>query len=500
MKNIVLLGGSNSVLTNGLKKGLQQTHINLINFALGATSCIQNLYELRRRYELIRTADLIITESNVNDSFNMNNINNFRVLEWFYKELFLTKKKILVLILPFYEYNYKATNHIHRYFVSKYQFNFIDLHKYYDLYKLEKFSRLREENSSHQFDFILRELGRNIACNVHNFRFSEANLKLNNPEFLICKAGELSRENLRSIKNSIYEENYFRIEKDNFLTFPEKYYDYYIIAYHTWNNTDDTKIAAPWDWLERRAVKSTLTISDNREQVELEPCLDNIVYETKFVKINNNTKIRSSNSLKSTINFDHVDLVSFFLVERYESNELLKDRVESILETNIENNAHYCFDSLIPPIMLYKEIIDEYSCIMECRKNLTYNIKIQNLELKLQNKTNKLKSLQENIRYHQSAKQRIYNHLSYKLGFCAIKKSKTLLGWISMPIILLSIFISHKQEQKIYQEKIKKDPSLKLPPLELYADYQEAKKEENTLTYKLGQAIMNANKTWYKGG
>lgn len=554
MKNIVLLGGSNSVLTNGLKNGLQQSNINLINLALGATSCIQNLYELKRKYELIRTADLIITESNVNDSFNMNNINNFRVLEWFYKELFLTKKKILVLILPFYEYNYKATNHIHRYFISKYQFNFIDLHKYYDLYELEKFSRLREENSSHQFDFILRELGRNIACNVHNFRFSDSDLKLNNPEFLICNAEELTRENLRSIKNSIYEENYFRIEKDNFLIFPEKYYNYYIIAYHTWNNTDDTKIVAPWNWLERRAVKSTLIISDDREQVELEPCLDNIVYEIKFIKINSDTKIGSSISLNSTIDFEHVDLVSFFLVERYESNKSLKECVETILETNIEINAYYCFDLLIPPIMLYKEIIDEYDCIMDSKKNMIYDTKIKHLECELQNKTNELRNLQENIthkkqllevqnleqdlnlkslktkeiqenidlktlektkiqkeldqynnvvyieRYYQSAKQRIYNHLSYKLGFCAIKKSKTLLGWISMPIILLSIFISHKQEQKIYQEKIKKDPSLKLPPLELYADYQEARKEENSLTYKLGQVIMNANKTWYKGG
>lgn len=47
----------------------------------------------------------------------MNNINNFRVLEWFYKELFQTKKKVLVILLPFYECNYKATNHIHRYFI-----------------------------------------------------------------------------------------------------------------------------------------------------------------------------------------------------------------------------------------------------------------------------------------------------------------------------------------------------------------------------------------------
>ncbi|ECP7247905.1 hypothetical protein FUZ02_08790, partial [Campylobacter coli] len=189
------------------------------------------------------------------------------------------------------------------------------------------------------------------------------------------------------------------------------------------------------------------------------------------------------------------------------------------------------------------------------REHSSYAKTISHLELQLQNKTNELKNLQENIahkkqflevqnleqdvnlkhlkakeiqeninlktlkktkiqkeleqysnnivyveRYHQSAKQRIYNHLSYKLGFCAIKNSKTLLGWIVMPITLLGILIAHKQEQKIYQEKIQQNPSLKLPPLESYVDYQEAKKEENSFTYKLGQAIINANKTWYKGG
>ncbi|MGI7310379.1 hypothetical protein ACNGBE_04485 [Campylobacter coli] len=131
----------------------------------------------------------------------------------------------------------------------------------------------------------------------------------------------------------------------------------------------------------------------------------------------------------------------------------------------------------------------------------------ENINLKTLEKTKIQKELEQysnNIvyieRYHQSAKQRIYNHLSYKLGFCAIKNSKTFLGWIAMPITLLGILIAHKQEQKIYQEKIQLNPSLRLPSLESYIDYQEAKKEENSFTYKLGQAIINANKTWYKGG
>ncbi|OCR12704.1 alpha-2,3-sialyltransferase, partial [Helicobacter pullorum] len=51
-----------------------------------------------------------------------------------------------------------------------------------------------------------------------------------------------------------------------------------------------------------------------------------------------------------------------------------------------------------------------------------------------------------------------------------------------------------------YQEAIKKNPNLKLPNLESYPDYQESLKEKECLTYKLGEAFMKADKTWYKGG
>ncbi|EJX6059455.1 alpha-2,3-sialyltransferase, partial [Campylobacter coli] len=77
---------------------------------------------------------------------------------------------------------------------------------------------------------------------------------------------------------------------------------------------------------------------------------------------------------------------------------------------------------------------------------------------------------------------------------------KNIFGILFMPVYIISTLLSHKQEQKIYQEKIKKDPSLKLPSLESYPDYKEALKFKNHLSYKLGQALIKANKTWYKGG
>ncbi|WP_229238093.1 hypothetical protein [Campylobacter volucris] len=99
-----------------------------------------------------------------------------------------------------------------------------------------------------------------------------------------------------------------------------------------------------------------------------------------------------------------------------------------------------------------------------------------------------------------SAKSRIQNQLSYKLGQAMIINSKSLFGYIKMPFVLSYIKDKHNQEQKIYKEKIKKDPSLKLPSLENYPDYKEALKEKECLTYKLGQALIQADKEWYKGG
>ena len=60
MKNIVLLGGSNSVMVNGLQKGLRE-YANVTNLALGATTSIQNLYEIYRpkNQEAIQNADYI---------------------------------------------------------------------------------------------------------------------------------------------------------------------------------------------------------------------------------------------------------------------------------------------------------------------------------------------------------------------------------------------------------------------------------------------------------
>ncbi|HHW4243537.1 TPA: hypothetical protein ACUVGG_000632 [Campylobacter coli] len=142
--------------------------------------------------------------------------------------------------------------------------------------------------------------------------------------------------------------------------------------------------------------------------------------------------------------------------------------------------------------------LNELQHVNKDLNNFIEKIKANNNQLKLE--INKIDFIYNFTKNYGTAKARIQNQLSYKLGQVMIINSKSILGYIRMPFALSYIKDKHKQEQKIYQEKIKKDPSLKLPPLESYPDYKEALKEKECFTYKLGQALMQANKTWYRGG
>ncbi|GKY27836.1 hypothetical protein [Campylobacter jejuni] len=131
------------------------------------------------------------------------------------------------------------------------------------------------------------------------------------------------------------------------------------------------------------------------------------------------------------------------------------------------------------------------------RENMLLNYKEQETSNHCNKKNNLL-----NFTYSKygTAKQRIQNQLCYKLGQTMIINSKSIIGILFMPIYLLSTFLNYKQDQKIYHQKIKKDPTLKLPPLENYPDYQEALKYKEHLSYKLGKILLESFKTWHKGG
>lgn len=246
------------------------------------------------------------------------------------------------------------------------------------------------------------------------------------------------------------------------------YIDYFPIAIHTWNydSLDYGNIVIS---NEKRLVSNTnippyMFVKD--------------LYNTNF-QITSNTFISVENLKKN----GKVNFISMLLAS-CNGNHYRKSSnfgIKKLKNSNIILDKKYDCNYLIPPIHFYKEIIDEY-CFYSKKNDLSEK-NLLNFQI-----------------LYGKARIRIQNQLSYKLGQVLIINSKSIWSYLSLPFIVLSIVISHKQEQKIYKFKIKKNPNFTLPPLETYPDYNEALKEKECFTYKLGQNFIKASKSWYRGG
>lgn len=192
-------------------------------------------------------------------------------------------------------------------------------------------------------------------------------------------------------------------------------------------------------------------IDDNYQNVK------NVYENLEKLSIN---PVCKKNIFSKNIEQEVVDL--FYLIE---ANSLLKEKNESLLD--------FIFDMQEDIERLYQ---DNQTLTQEKAAQLN-QIQSQLFPLSFQAK-------------YGTAKSRIHNHLSYKLGQIMIVNSKSIFGCLLMPIVLLSIVVAHKQAEKIYQKKIKKDPSLKLPPIERYPDYHEALKLKKHLSYRLGNFMV----------
>ncbi|TBR81281.1 SGNH/GDSL hydrolase family protein [Campylobacter novaezeelandiae] len=520
-KNIVLLGGSAFVMVNGIQVGLRKKGFKVSNLALGGTSALQNLYELKRNYEILKNSDLIITSSNVHDIGMYNNINSlkysFEIIDWFYKELFHLNKKIIVFITPtpqtwMNEVCIKSINNFHKKLANKYGFNVIDLQEFYiKTNLLYTFQALRD--GAHDFDFVMRTLGENIANNFHKFlKPKKINFSYDNPTFKIIKAKYFSKKLSKECftkENSSFKEECLFIDHNDELEIDQKYNDYKIIGIHFWDSKGKFKFI-------------------NKKEIEWGINFSHLGFTnfTHFDDLSIKPNMKFKPLLNSSMNF-----ISFFLVKNDYIPYSQTTNFEILAYEKITIKKEYDFNHLIPPIKFYKEIIDEYCAIMDSRKLAPLQKQISDLSqqnLKINQKTNlELANLEQDLIFKKlqnkklakqmgikinaimpkltminpnSAKARIHNHLSYKLGQALIENSKSIFGFIRMPYVLSYIKDKHKFEQKIYEEKIKQDPNLALPSLETYPDYNEALKEKECFTYKLGEALIQANKNWYGGG
>ena len=176
------------------------------------------------------------------------------------------------------------------------------------------------------------------------------------------------------------------------------------------------------------------------------------------------------------IKAEHLDKIANFIVDfSKDRKRLLDSKDKELLSLNEKNH----------------NLNNELS-----NKN-EYISRLKSLNSELINSLNQaLSKLDENSKHLSflknfgTAKQRIHSHLAYKLGQAMIENSKSIKGYIRMPYVLSYIKDKHKKEQRIYNEKIKRNPNLKLPPLESYPDYKQALKEKECITYKLGEALI----------
>jgi len=557
-KNVILLGGSNSVKVFGLQAGFLKAKANLTNLALGGSTCMQSLYAIlhTKNQQALEKADLIVTESNINDIGNFHhlglNTGKLRIIDYFYENLYKLNKKVLILLLPFREKNYKAINNIHKLNAIKYGFNLIDMQEYYKTYHLQEFGERHDKY--HQFSTIMNKLSYNIVYNIDKFKYPNQSILIptQSPKFKICKTDELiGSEQFESIeyKNSMFNEKIKHLNKDTKLYFPKNYEGCEILAFNAWNNP---RVYFHWPEAEKRT--SSIILKNKKIKIvkassamllfqELKPRF--LIDKSTFIQFNKKREptTETSAASKEEIALDYFDLIDFFLVDKSIKIDFSKINLNTLENEKIKIPNEYDFTKIIPPIETYKEIIDEYCACMDVAKlaplqnenanlkaeiqglknkihslpskiseqelaNLKLDEKIKKLEIKklekdLGLKLSKLEPrvnliLNENLRT--SAVTRIRNHLAYRLGAAIIVCNKSLFGICGLPFVLSFIKANYKKEQSAYKALIKQRPELKLPNLETYPDYQAALKEKACLTYKLGEAMMRADKAWYKGG
>lgn len=482
--DVILLGGSNSVVKNGLRIGLENKDITLHNYALGLSTSLQNLYELMRHENTINKSDFIISESNINDYLSPMSLNIIlRNIDYFYEELYKANKTTIVLIFPIPACNdkSKAINEAHRKNCAYYGFNLIDVDLYYQKNNLYNFD---QNYKFHPMPLAMQELGKNIVKNLHNFKKSKENIICSKRKFHIFAPSNLAKI---EHKNSFFCEKITRIKASEKVIFPKELKGCQILGIHTWNHTSSSTHAISSISIENssfKLVKNFGLINTFQDIQNKQAICD----EQTFLYINTQIIKQSEESSglnmanEKTLRLDYVDLIGILLLEN-DSNKRIEYK-------NYLINTH---EPLIPPIAFYKELALEYHELVKLDTQTFLQSQNHNLLRFLNHKGLKNEYeifIHENNQLY-GASLRIKERLSYKLGEAIMKNSKSYLGYFKIPFELRKVKKEHFKNQKDQKN---------LPPLKAYVDYKHAQIAKTHLPYLLGNALLQASKTPFKIG
>lgn len=389
---------------------LQKEHkepLKFCNLALGATTSIQNLYELKRtkNKEILENAALIITESNVNeahyDAVNIEKLPDailYRNIAWYYAALYALQKPVVVILLPFSVGRFAFVNNIHRKFCLHYGFNCIDMQKFYQKNDLVEFGH--RIDWAHPLGEIMHELGRNIIAVYRHFKSPKPKVKVSkNMEFVVLNFNALEvcgNLTYAHLQNSAFDEYAGKLTQEVYLKIPNIYCGFTPIALHTWNN--DGKVIAPigiapyiWTrvYLQNRKLSLSKETNYLNSVTEINYSNAFVVDDATIIGFNpiDNAMIKEYHygtySFKEgAIKADtHCNLVAIMLAR----GEMLPKESEyiNLAKEEIAIPKEYNFEALIPPVHRYKTMIDEYCQTADALKFNAYAQKIAQLQARL---------------------------------------------------------------------------------------------------------------------
>ncbi|OKY02009.1 hypothetical protein A0M39_09855 [Campylobacter jejuni] len=548
--NIVVFGSCESTWNSSFINILKESDFKVYSFSYASVTPLSHVYNLlrERNQNIIKEADLIILNiGNIGFKNNNEAFKKYSLFSYYYIYKILSNLQKKVLVIIWYE-GVLSTNrytNFHKMQCEKYGFNLINTYDFCLKENLLNFYK-QIQDFLHPMSYNYGKMAQKIIQNIKYFKEPKKQIKsFKIPSFVVLDLDDfmdVQNNTFCNARTYLYRENVLKIENDiREINFPKQCFGMKIVGVHTWNECFTSKnffsnivfenheikcSIMSFSWESFRFFDFDFIIDEN---VKIHNIIDENVKRPKYDEYNKNFE-----------NNKQAGVIGFLLLPLNENMEKI-----DFIEKDVVLSKEYDFTYLCNYLKDFKIIIEQYNQRMDPIKLVplqnqikekdniistlnqektmlqnelnSFPIKKQNLEIKNLEQDLKNKELQSfvlkkelgnkfvkniNINYidKNSAKSRIQNHLSYKLGQALITNSKSILGYIRMPFVLSYIKDKHKFEQKAYEEKIKDNPNLALPPLETYPDYNEALKEKECFTYKLGEALMQANKNWYGGG
>lgn len=251
----ILFGGSNSIISGALRDGLSNG-LELSNFAVGASSSIQNLSKLIQNKEEVARSDIVFSESNVNDSHNINTLSippNLILsnINLYYEEMSLVTNKCIIFILPVRcimgktedESIVSTVNECHKENAKKYGYPVIDVSECFNQIP-DEWVRLLLPDPRHVNNAFMYNLGLNTSSYFlkGGFKFTqqpaylESLIKIN--EYILITAEKMGEGDRK--KNSMFEENTFELIEGKYFKLPKSSIGYSLIGIGTWSNGPST--------------------------------------------------------------------------------------------------------------------------------------------------------------------------------------------------------------------------------------------------------------------